>query len=105
MTGRAVVKTISLPSGSTATYWSARFDKENGEPGLMVAWAWGVDGDWIAATSPRQEFIRRDSLYKFYVSRLASPNEKAGQTEGLDPTKEFLTEFLPAMKPALAPKQ
>jgi hypothetical protein len=100
MVGRETRKTVSLQDGSTATYWSGRFEKGNGEPGLVVAWAWGVGGEWTASEAPRREFAFRDALFKLYVSRSLTAGEQAGQT-GPDPTQEFLKDFLPGVKKAL----
>ncbi|MDB5308228.1 MAG: hypothetical protein JWO38_2430 [Gemmataceae bacterium] len=102
MTGREVRKPIPLADGSAPVFWSGRFEKGNGEPGLLVAWAWGADGDWVASEAPRREFVLRSVLFKLYVSRGLTAAEQAGRP-GPDPTQEFLTDFLPEVKKALAP--
>lgn len=87
-----------------SSYWSGRFEKPNGDAGLMVTWAWSVDGNWLAAENPRLEFVGHDALYKLYVTRGLSQSERTGApTADSDPTAVFLTEFLPELKKALAP--
>jgi hypothetical protein len=99
--GRGVRKTLALPGGGVATYWSARFEKDGpGETPLEVCWAWGTDGDWSASANPRGEFAFRSVLYKLYVTRRAT--DPADQPPA-DPVAEFLTAFLPETKQALAP--
>jgi hypothetical protein len=102
MVGKEQRKTVSLADGSTTTYWSGRFDKSPDEPSLQVCWAWGTDGTWEAAVDPRTEFALRKTLYKLYVTRGLTADERAGKTAP-DAVTEFLTEFLPEVKKALAP--
>jgi hypothetical protein len=99
--GREVRKTLALPGGGVATYWSARFEKDGpGEAPLEVCWAWGTDGDWSASANPRGEFALRSVLYKLYVTRRTTdPADRATA----DPVAEFLTAFLPEVKKTLAP--
>jgi hypothetical protein len=86
-------------AGGHATYFDAKFDKAaTGEPPLQVCWAWGVDGDWVAADAPRREFALRTVLYKLYVTR----HLPAGDAKTADPVPAFLASFLPEVKKALA---
>ena len=100
MMGSETRKTVSLSDNSTPAYWSARFEKPS-DPGLEVCWAWGVDGDWVASTSPRSEFMGRKGLFKLYATRGLTPGEREGRPAP-DLIREFLTDFLPEVKRALA---
>jgi hypothetical protein len=100
MMGSETRKTVPLPDGSAPAYWSAKFEKA-ADPGLEVCWAWGVDGDWVASTSPRSDFMTRKGLFKFYVARSLTPGEREGRPAP-DLVAEFLTDFLPAVKRSLA---
>ena len=85
-----------------STYWTGKFEKPNGDA-LMVSWAWSVNGTWAAAENPRLDFVGHDALYKLYVTRGLSPTERDSITApDPDPTNEFLKEFLPEVKKALA---
>lgn len=99
MNGRELKKEIG-----TASYWSARFDKGDADPGLEVNWAWGAGGTWVAATTPRLDFTGHAFLYKIYASRDLR-SAAATRTGGVepDPVHDFLTEFLPVLRTALDP--
>ena len=98
MQGREVRKSLG-----DSSYWTGKFEKPNGDA-LMVSWAWGVDGNWVAAENPRVEFLGHDALYKLYATRGLSQSERSNSTAiELDATQEFLKEFLPEVKKALAP--
>lgn len=96
MAGQAEKKTLALPNGTAASYWSARFEKTAppSDP-LRVCWMWGTDGDWEAAANPRLGL--KSALYKLYVVRTEAITPRGG-----DPIQEFLTDFLPEVKKALA---
>jgi hypothetical protein len=98
MNGREVKHTIGESS-----YWTGRFEKQSGDSNLMVSWAWGIDGTWVAAEQPRVEFVGRDALYKLYATRPMTSFERENTLGGPDPTREFLQDFLPEVKKALAP--
>ncbi|QJW93358.1 exosortase-associated EpsI family protein [Frigoriglobus tundricola] len=104
MTGTPQKKAVGLPTG-TATYWSVLFDRPPAapEPPLRVCWAWGTDGNWQASENPRADFALHGALYKLYVQRpeaRAPESAPAGTTP--DVIAEFLTDFLPEVKKALA---
>jgi hypothetical protein len=100
MNGDPQKKTLVLPDGS-ATYWTARFEKKGAfDHPLRLAWMWGVDGDWVAATNPRSEFALRGALYKLYVQH-AEQRTPAKEKETTEQIQEFLTDFLPVVKKAL----
>lgn len=108
MDGNPEKKAVAVPDGSTATYWSVRFDKKSApnEMPLRVCWMWGLDGEWRAATDPRTEYALSRALFKIYVSR-GEPRGPNGKplVQGdatLDPIHEFLTDFLPEVNRALA---
>jgi hypothetical protein len=90
------------PGAWVSTYWSIRFEKKppTTDVPLRVCYAWGTDGTWEAATSPRSQFALAPALYKLYVVR-AEPRELA--PGAADPIHSFLTDFLPEVKTALAP--
>jgi len=100
MMGTETRKIVPLADGSTPAYWSAKFEKP-ADPGLEVCWAWGVDGDWVASTSPRSDFLTRKGLYKLYVNRVLPPGEREGRAAS-DLIAEFLTDFLPEVKRSLS---
>jgi len=103
MAGDQEHRTLSLADGRKATYWTAAFQKQaTGDNRLRVAWAWGTDGDWVASTSPRSEFVLRSALYKLYVSRPTAPADRDANPP-VDRIQEFLADFLPEVKKALAP--
>ncbi len=102
--GEARKTSVALPDKSVATYWTVPFEKKAAlEPPLRVCWMWGADGDWHASSNPRGEFALRGALYKLYVVRFeprtASGTEAKATT---DPIQDFLTDFLPELKKALA---
>ncbi len=104
MTGTPQKKALGLPTG-TATYWSVLFDRApaSPEPQLRVCWAWGTGGDWQAAENPRTDFALHGALYKLYVQRPeARALEGAPTGTAPDVIAEFLTDFLPEVKTALA---
>jgi hypothetical protein len=103
MVGGEVNKPVKLPDGSAQAFWSARFEKPGGEGGQMVSWAWTTDGNWVASTTPRRDFILHAVLYKLYVSRGLTAAERDNKPSTGDPTQDFLTDFLPEVKKALAP--
>ena len=98
MAGGERKKTVETPAGA-ASYWSARFDKGDNDPGIEVNWAWGVDGTWVAAGSPRLDFAGRGVLYKIYATR----SLRASGAPDADPVHDFLTDFLPVLRTALDP--
>ena len=104
LTGKERRKTVAMPDGKTAAYWSVQFVKPDStqDPGLEVNWAWGVDGDWVASRQPRQEFISHQFLYKFYVARALTAADHDGRVPP-DTVREFLSVFLPAIQATLVP--
>jgi hypothetical protein len=97
--------TLALPDQGVATYWSAHFAKKSAfEPPLRVCWMWGAGGEWIASENPRGEFALRGALYKLYVVRVEPRTATTSAASNApDPIQEFLTDFLPEVKKALAP--
>lgn len=100
---------FDLPGGGTASLWSARYAKPGVSPiAYQVSWAWGTDGNWSASSDPHKEFVTRRAIFKLYVTRAVSaaaataPNPTRAE-EPRDPAREFLTDFLPEVKAALAP--
>jgi hypothetical protein len=94
---------VSFAGDQRATYWTAKFQRQaTGADQLRVAWAWGVDGDWTASAAPRREFALRKALYKLYVSRAVTPADREANPP-VDRIQEFLADFLPVVKKALAP--
>lgn len=85
--------------GLPDAYWSARFDSDTfPAASLQVNWAWTADGTWAAADDARVEYVGRPVLYKLYVTRRLAPADGSAA----DPTREFLVEFLPAVRTALS---
>ena len=103
MDGPEEHRAVSFADDQKATYWTAKFQRQaTGTDQLRVAWMWGVDGDWTASAAPRREFALRKALYKLYVSRGVTPAEREANPP-VDRVQEFLTDFLPVVKKALAP--
>jgi hypothetical protein len=103
MSGQPSKKSAPLPDGSVPTYWSVLFEKKpSPEPPLRVCWMWGTDGDWQASTNPRGEFALRGAVYKMYVVRPEPRLASLTAASTPDPIQEFLTDFLPEVKKALA---
>jgi hypothetical protein len=102
MVGQPEKKTLPFGTNSAATYWSVRFEKKSLDAiPQRVCWMWGNDGDWQAATNPRSEFALKKSLYKLYVTR-GETNLLPTRDTQPDPIQEFLKDFLPEVKTALA---
>ena len=103
MSGREEHRSITYRDDRRATYWSATFQRQStGTDQLRVTWTWGVDGDWVASAAPRRDFVLRKALYKLYVSRAVTPAERESNSP-TDRIQEFLADFLPEVKKALAP--
>jgi hypothetical protein len=98
-----VVRSVPIPGGKPAEYFSAKFRKPNGGDPLQVCWAWGADGNWYASEASRGDFAFRSALYKLYLSR-ELPARESETTTPDDPIQEFLTVFLPEVRTALAPQ-
>ena len=81
-----------------SSYWSVRFERPAPprDP-LRVCRMWGTDGDWEASENPRLGL--KAALYKLYVVRAEPVAPKVGDP---DPVQDFLGEFLPEVKRALA---
>jgi hypothetical protein len=108
MSGRPEKRSIGLPGGGSAAFWSVLFEKKSGrgEIPLRVYWMWGLDGEWRASADPRTEYALHRALYKLYASR-AEPQPPPETPRGSgklapDPLDEFLMEFLPEVNRALA---
>lgn len=103
MVGSRTRRALPLPDGTTASYWSARFEREaTGDDALRVCWGWGLDGNWDASDSPWGEYVLRTYLYKLYVTRRAAQTADADRAVTPDPIEEFLTAFLPEVRKVLS---
>jgi hypothetical protein len=69
MTRPIARKIMSLPSGGSATYYVAEFEKKRatGIDRQRVRWAWTADGIWDAPDSPRFRYMRTGELAKVYI--------------------------------------
>ncbi|MFO0842140.1 MAG: exosortase-associated EpsI family protein [Gemmataceae bacterium] len=107
----AARRPISGPglSGEDA-FWEGRFHKpaEAVPEVIDVYWSWNGGDGWKAVKSPRLFFARERVLYKLYVTRAvdrpdaapaAASEGAAGETR--DPSRQFLTVFLPEVSRAL----
>jgi hypothetical protein len=67
-------ETLELPTGATATYYIADFEKATKTKldRVRIRWAWSTDGTWIAPDSPRWQFAKQlnsvPTLYKLYIA-------------------------------------
>ena len=78
------------------SFWTAQFTKKSAvTTNLRLCWAWNAHGKWEASASPRWQFRGEPFLYKLYVSHEAS--RQPGAAPGVDPTAEFMREFLPVL--------
>ncbi|CAN5368465.1 hypothetical protein BH11PLA2_BH11PLA2_23740 [soil metagenome] len=91
----------SIDEGVTHSLWSLRLDTETLPAGsIEVAWGWTAEGHWQASEDARFEFAGRNLLYKLYVTRrLPSSDAKTNEP---DPTVEFLNDFAPLARIAIA---
>ena len=65
-----------------------------------VCYGWSAGEGWHAPDHPRIELAGYPYLYKLDVTAEAAATAQAG--EGIDPCREFLDVFLPALQPYLA---
>jgi hypothetical protein len=95
---RATLSPYSL--AQPAEFWTGRFRKSGSvtDPDLRIFWAWNARGTWVAARSPRVEFVRAPALYKLYVIA-EEPATTAAQEK--KPGLELLEQLLPALDKAL----
>ncbi len=102
--GEATVYEIKGDTGQeSARFFTAQFIKKAGNPTkLRLYWAWNARGQWEASPSPRWQFRGEPFLYKLYVSRTL--NEPIGGKAAVDPTAQFLREFVPMVNRALFPE-
>jgi hypothetical protein len=95
--GQKTHTTVPTPSGK-ADFWTLNVQK----PGVVadrmqILYAWGSTGDWVASNNPRWQFARTPVLFKMYVIRRPSAEDKPGD----DPAVRFLGQFLPELNRAL----
>jgi hypothetical protein len=91
-------QSLSDPLVGEHSYWSARFDAETfPATALQVCWGWSADGRWSAAEDARFEYLGQSTLYKIYATRRLNPSS----TGTADPTADFLSDFLPAVRASL----
>jgi len=62
-------ETITLPDGTTASYFVSDFEKrtQSSYERQRVRWAWSTGSGWLAPTQPRLAFVLERDLYKLYV--------------------------------------
>lgn len=93
-----------ITAGKTGvpSFWVAQFQKPGPAPEpLRIYWAWGAEGEWLAADRPRIELAHHAVLYKLYVVRSLSSSDESLTN---DPSDEFLQQFLPEVREALFAK-
>jgi hypothetical protein len=89
--------TLELPTGATAAFYVADFEKKTATRAerVRVRWAWSTDGTWVAPDNPRWQFAKQltaaPELFKLYV---ATPLPEAGADDRVyeddGPTKAFV---------------
>ena len=86
--------------GAGSELWTARFERTTPPPkaALEVFWAWGTRGDWSAPDQPRLAFAGEGRIYKLYVQRAVSANDRGAEPK---PAGDFLEPFLRVLKTAL----
>lgn len=89
--------TMDLPTGGTATFYVADFEKKTATKAerVRVRWAWSTDGTWIAPDNPRWQFAKQLSaapeLVKLYVATpLPDLDGEDRVYEDDGPTKAFV---------------
>lgn len=82
------------------TMFRADFRGSRTEDELLTRlyWAWGNDGIWEAAESPRFQFAGQSMLHKLYVTERWSPSETKTDTAV---ARQFLEDFLPVLQTIL----
>jgi hypothetical protein len=87
------------------SFWRGEFDKTDGPipEKIEMFWSWNPGRGWLAVTRPRWTFARERYLYKLYVSRRVSGQDKPASSAGEDegPIPGFLRQFLPEVQKAL----
>ena len=88
--------------GRVDSFNAARFGKPGIVPVQMqIYWGWSLDGvAWQAPENPRMSLARARALYKMYVVREYAPGSPA---ESTNTCEDFLREFRPEVRKALAP--
>jgi hypothetical protein len=99
--GTPTRKGLTFANGA-ASFWSAKFEKTTptDEP-LRVCWAWSTNGDWEASSNPRAAYALQPALYKLYLVQNDNPAYQSREPNQ-EPIEQFMTEFLPLVKSALA---
>jgi hypothetical protein len=65
---------IELPTGATAAFYVADFEKKTATrmERVRIRWAWSTEGSWVAPDNPRWQFAKRlnavPELFKLYVA-------------------------------------
>ncbi len=82
-------QTMTLPSGTSATFYVADFEKQSptGTERIRVRWAWSSNGQWEAPDYPRWYFGRSPLLYKLYVVHPLNEDEDLTKN---DPYRTFV---------------
>ena len=99
----AVPYALNVAEQTKATFWSARFVRDEGAYAeLRLFWAWNDGTTWQAPSSPRWHFRGAPYLYKLYLVREIA----SGSTDlADDPAVEFLHQLLPALQRILLHSQ
>jgi hypothetical protein len=84
-----------------AEFRTQTFDKDGtdkrGE--LRLFWSWSAGGSWQAPANPRWTFARHAALYKLYVLRETTANDRTPPED--DACVKFMKVFLPELEHAL----
>ncbi|MBN1588462.1 MAG: exosortase-associated EpsI family protein [Pirellulales bacterium] len=91
--------TVPMADGSNAEFWAVTFRSRSLEAAILrVYYAWSPGDSWFASQGPRFQFTSHPYLYKIQLAG-GLPSPTAWKTH--DPCREFLKDFLPALKPCL----
>jgi hypothetical protein len=99
-TSDEIVQNIETPGGK-AEFKTQSFLKEGpeGHKNIRVYWSFCGQGPWVAPQQDKWSFAGQHALYKLYVTIEGDGTIPADHNAAVD----FITEFVPALKLALAP--
>lgn len=104
--GMQIKQHFDLPGGKTATFFTAKFTKEDpfGRYLERVFWAWNHPklNKWDAPDNPRFDYGLAKALYKLYFSSDVRTDENAADDS---PAADFAELMLPEIDKALFPDE
>jgi len=105
-TAREPIKeTIDLPTGGTATYLVAEYEKKTATSSERhrIRWSWTVNGKWDIPGNPRFAFLGSPELYKMYIVTSVIDGDSGRPTADNPAVKAFVTQALTQYAELLGP--